>query len=268
MHIHELPLFTKYNNKLVHGFSLKTGGVSQGCYASLNMGLHVGDTAAKVITNRQLFCNALNINFENVVCCEQIHKDNIYTVTAADKGKGAHELSTAIKNTDGLITNEKNIPLMLFFADCTPILIYDTVNEAIGLAHAGWRGTIADIAGKTLQAMQAQYNTKPEECIAGIGPCIGQCCYEIGDDVRTQFTAVFSQIKKTTNAVDKILTYRNTAYLSLYDANKILLIEHGILPENISPEKEYCTSCHCTEFYSYRAAAGKTGRHAALLCLK
>ena len=266
--IYTLPLFNDYNTELVHGISTRYGGVSEGCYQSLNLALHVNDNPDRVVENRRLFCSQLGLNSANTVCCEQVHGTNVHTVTQADKGKGAFSLNDTIRDTDGLITNIKNIPLMLFFADCTPLLFYDPVNKAIGLSHAGWRGTAGDIAGKTLQAMQTVYGTDPEDCIAGIGPCIGQCCYEIGDEVAEKFVDFFNNIEYTPNAVSKILCQKHGRYyLSLYEANKILLIEHGVSPQNISPEKQ-CTSCNSSVFYSYRADKGKTGRHAAIICLK
>jgi len=267
--VYKIPLFDKYNDKITYGISGRTNGVSQGEYDSLNLGLHVGDNSNDVIKNREIFCSSLGISLANTVCCEQVHKTNVHMVTSADKGKGAYSLTDTIKDVDALITNEKNIPLMLFFADCTPLLIYDPVHEAIGAAHAGWRGTVGDIAGKTLTAMHKSYSTNPADCVAAIGPCIGQCCYEIGNEVSVEFINVFTNIKKTINPVDNILIKKGSNYhLSLYNANKILLIEHGLLPENISPDTPYCTACHNKEFYSYRADKGKTGRHCALLCLK
>ncbi len=266
--IYTLPLFNDFNNELIHGISTRYGGVSEGCYRSLNLGLHVNDKPASVIENRKLFCSHLGLILTDTVCCEQVHGTNVHIVTQADKGKGACSLSDTIKDTDGLITNIKDIPLMLFFADCAPLLFYDPVNKAIGLSHAGWRGTAGDIAGKTLQAMQAAYGTDPEDCIAGIGPCIGQCCYEIGDETAEKFIDLFNKIEYTPHAVSRILCQKHGRYyLSLYEANKILLIEHGIAPQNISPEKQ-CTSCNSSVFYSYRADKGKTGRHAAIICLK
>lgn len=266
--VYTLPLFSQYSSEIIHAVSQRAGGVSQGCYETLNLGLHVGDNPGKTIKNRELFCDRIGVRLADAVCCEQVHGIKVYTVTEKDRGRGAFDLAAVIKGADALVTDSKNIPLLLFFADCAPILLYDTVHRAIGLSHAGWRGTLGDIAGETLQAMKAAYGTAAGDCIAGIGPCIGQCCYEIGTEVAEKFIARFSRLRRTPDAVSRILCQKQGKYrLSLYNANKILLAEHGVALQNITAESP-CTSCNSSEFYSYRAAGGKTGRHVAVICLK
>lgn len=265
---YKLSVLDKFADKIKYGFSEKSGGVSEGCYASLNLGLHVGDDKTKVIENRKRFCSFCQTDLRRAVCCEQVHGTNIHKVTKKDAGRGAFSLQDTIKNTDGLITNEKNIPLLLFFADCTPLLLYDAKNNAVALVHAGWRGTVGNIAGAALQAMHDAYGTNAADCVAGIGPHIGKCCYEVGPEVAEKFLSLFSSSIFSAETRDAIITQNSdNYYLSLYEANKALLLRQGVKEKNISAE-QCCTSCNSDRFYSYRAEHGKTGRHAALLCLK
>lgn len=265
---YKLSVLSRYENKIIHGISQRGDGVSEGCYQSLNLGLHVGDETARVIENRKRFCGELGIKLSRTVCCEQVHGTNVRIVDEKDMGRGTLTLENVIENTDGLITNKKNIALMLFFADCTPVFIYDPRHDAVGLSHAGWRGTLGNIAAKTLRAMHDAYGTKPSDCIAAIGPCIGGCCYEIGDEVAEKFNDIFTSMHLPSAAFSRILFRDEGKYhLSLYEANSALLLQEGISSENISSE-HCCTSCNVDEFYSYRAEKGKTGRHAAVICLK
>ena len=164
---------------------------------------------------------------------------------------------------DALITNEKNLPLLLFFADCTPILIFDPVHQAIGVAHGGWKGTVQKIAAKTIEAMEAEFGTNPADCLVGIGPAIGACCYEVGENVRVAVTATFPQQQ------DTLLSSVSTDKwkLDLWQANRCQLEDAGVLPDKIDMANS-CTQCNADVFFSYRADAGHTGRIGALLCLK
>ncbi|WP_196591147.1 peptidoglycan editing factor PgeF [Pectinatus frisingensis] len=263
--VYTIDLLNKYRKNFIHGISTRIGGVSDSYYKSLNLGLHVADVPDKVIENRHIFCSQLNLSLQNTVCCEQIHGTHVHIVTKVDRGKGTLSLNDTIAGTDGLVTDVPNTPLMLFFADCAPLLIYDPVHKAVGLSHAGWRGTVGDIAASTLHTMHRAYKTNPQDCIAGIGPCIGQCCYEIGNEVADKFAALFNDSAHFT--LDHILVKQNDRYhLSLYEANKALLTIHGLLSCNIAAESP-CTSCNSSLFYSYRADKEKTGRHAAVICL-
>lgn len=249
--------------KLVHGISTRFGGVSLGEYASLNLALHNGDEKDLVIENRRRFCQAHGVELRDVCTCEQVHGSKIIRVDEKDRGAGAFSFDTAIKETDALITNQKNIPLLLFFADCTPVLFFDPVHRAIGAAHAGWKGTVAKIARKTLQRMTDEFGTRAEDCLITIGPSIGGCCYEVDAAVMERFAEAFPE------DTSKIITAlpENKWKIDLWQANYLQLRTAGVPAEKIEMA-EACTQCNHEVFFSYRADQGKTGRIAAMISLK
>lgn len=243
-----------------HAVSTRLGGKSEIPYLSLNLGLHTGDDVSVVRENRRLFCQAVGLDFNKVVTAEQIHGANVVAVGTQHAGKGVTEYATAIKGTDALITNEPNLALMLFFADCVPVLILDPIRKAIGLSHAGWKGTVAKIAQKTVLAMQSEFGTKPEECLVGIAPSIGPCCYEVDSRVANQFKDEF------VNWENILQPYQSKWKLNLWLANQVQLLEIGVKSENIIIS-EVCTACNQELFFSYRSEQGITGRIAAAICL-
>jgi YfiH family protein len=176
--------FTHFNTlNIKHGISGRLGGTSKQPFSSLNLGLHVEDNAKDVIVNRQLFCEAIGMRSDRIVTAQQLHTDTVAVVTEELIGKGAQNYNEAIEATDALITNVPEIPLMLFFADCVPVLIVDPVQRAVGVVHAGWKGTVAKIAQKTILAMQANFGTVPHDCLVAIAPSIGPCCYIVDEVV-------------------------------------------------------------------------------------
>lgn len=168
-----------------NAFSCRLHGESSLVPGGFNLALHVGDDAEKVLNNRQKYSAALGAAAGKFTCCEQVHGDVIAVIDESTAGKGALAYADAVKGTDALVTNLTGVPLLLFFADCVPVIFADPITGCIGLAHAGWRGTVADIAQKTVQKMQQAFGAKPQDIIAGIGPCIGSCCYEVDDTVHS-----------------------------------------------------------------------------------
>ena len=248
--------------EVVHGFSGRLGGVSQKPWDSLNMGLHVGDDKEAVWQNREKFLAMLELKAERLCTPEQVHGTHVQLVTESEAGRGAHAYADAIPQTDALITNVPNLPLLLCFADCTPLIFYDEEHRAIGVAHAGWKGTAAGIAIKTVAAMQATFGTDPQKLLAGIGPAIGPCCYTVGEEVADEFRS------KWPEQSEKILVQQaDGLHLNLWEANRLQLLSAGLLTENI----ECADTCTATEhkwFFSYRADGGQTGRMAAVIALK
>ena len=169
-----------------HGFSTRKGGVSEGEFSTMNLSLTRGDNRDKVLKNFKIMADRLNMPYENMVLSSQTHTTNIRVVTKADKGKGL-VVPKDYDDIDGLMTDEKEIPLVTFYADCVPIYLVDTVNKAIGLCHSGWRGTTLKISCETLKVMNEQYSTKTENVLAVIGPSICQDCYEVSEDVIEEF---------------------------------------------------------------------------------
>ena len=230
----------------VHGLTGRLGGVSQKPYDSLNMALHVGDNPADVWENR--FLHALGLKAEDMVTPEQVHGQHIVRVGRAEAGRGAKEYEDSIPETDALITDEPGLPLVLCFADCTPVLFLDPEHLAVGIAHGGWKGTVKKIAQKTVMAMTKEFGTKPSDVLAAIGPAIGPCCYEVGDEVAARQTLCIVEAMKLMNEIPSPD------------------MDIGVKSENIDMA-DTCTACKHQWFYSYRADGGTTGRMAAVIAL-
>lgn len=251
-------------DKVIHGISTRFNGVSKAPNTSLNLALHVQDNPEDVLVNRQKFCEGLGLDAGKMTTCEQVHGNHIELVTEENIGAGATSFANTIKGTDALITSLHQVPITLFFADCTPIMIYDTVKNIIAVAHGGWRGTAGQISYFVIKEMQQKFHTKPKDCVASIGPSIGACCYEIGDEVAEVFKRVFK------DEADCILSRNQKSHkyhLDLWTANALTLIKACIPKENIDMANT-CTCCNSNIFFSYRADHGKTGRIAALMALK
>ncbi len=246
---------------VVHAISTRLGGYSAKPFDSLNLALHVGDNAEKVLANRKKFMATLGFELEDIVTPNQIHGDKISVVNESQRGRGSQNYADSIEKTDALITDTPNLPLMLCFADCVPIFFVDAEHRAIGLAHGGWKGTLNKIAAKTLQAMAENFGTRAEDCLVGIAPSIGPCCYEIGENVREACATAFPRNPEL------IIERGGKFYLDLWSANKIQLEEIGVPAKNIDVAGE-CTCCNANFYFSYRAAHGKTGRIAAVIALK
>lgn len=248
------------NQNIKHGLSSRFGGLSTSPFHSLNLGLHTGDKAEQVVSNRRLFCQAVGVDPLKVVTAEQVHGERIHCVTMQDAGRGAEVYEQAIPATDALITNIPGLPLMLFFADCVPVLIADPVHHAVAISHAGWKGTVAKIAQKTILTMQSHFNTQPADCMIGIAPSIGPCCYQVGEDVINQVKQQFPNWAQLLSQSGK------NHFLNLWEANRAQLMEIGVHSDNIIVSN-ICTSCNSELFYSYRADHGHTGRIGAIISL-
>ena len=176
--------------------SCRLHGESDIVPGTLNLALHVGDNPQKVLRNRQKFAAAIGVKPERFTTCAQVHGSNVQVITEDRIGSGALSFSDTIPETDALITNLSDVPLLLFYADCVPVLLADHKTGVIGLAHAGWRGTAAQIAKKTVAAMQETFGVQPEDILAAIGPSIGDCCYEVDDVVRSQMEEYATALQK------------------------------------------------------------------------
>lgn len=254
------PLFEKQRN-LKHCFSSRIGGVSDGIFKSMNLNAGRGDDPEKVNENIKIICEATSIDKNSLVAGAQTHSVNVRQVSLKHKGIGIYK-SKDKTDVDALITNEKNLTLVTFHADCVPIYFYDTKNKAIGLAHAGWRGTVNEIVKEVLNSMNKAFNTQGEDIIAAIGPSIGQCCFEVKEDVATKFYAL--KYLKTENFVKK--TNYDKFYINLWEVNKQILLNCGVKPSNIVVSN-ICTSCYSELLFSHRKSKGKRGTMVAMLCL-
>lgn len=244
---------------LRHAVSTRVGGVSRGTQRSMNLSYKVADEIVSVEENRTLLSKALGMNLNRVGYVDQIHSDKVLKLDADSSGQGR-----SLGEGDGIITNEKNIPIMIMVADCLPVMFYDPAHQAIGLAHAGWRGTVSHVAAKTLLAMGEAYGTKPEDVKAALGPCIGACCYEVGEDVKEEFTKVFPWGGEVLERSGK-----EHWKLDISGANARQLLEIGVREENLV-RSSLCTIQNIDLFYSHRAEASPekpTGRFGVLMML-
>ena len=228
--------------------STRTGGVSECAYHALNLAYHVGDSCEAVAENRRRFCDALGIDVDSLVVVQQVHGDRIVEVDETQAGRGARRHADTIPDADGMITKSRSVVLAILTADCVPVLVVDPVRKAVGIAHAGWRGTLLRIAAKTVLRMSEVFGTEPADCLVATGPSIGPCCYRVGEDVISQFQHEFGS---------RVRIARDT--LDLQRMIEVQLAEAGVKESNISTE-DLCTSCNRDMLYSYRAERGHTGR--------
>lgn len=248
-----------------HLFTTRLGGVSKGIYASMNLSFTRGDKKEDVMENFRQVGRVLLALPEAFVCSDQTHTTNIRVVTKKDMGKGLIR-ERDYKDIDGLITKEKGIVLSTFYADCVPLYIVDPVREAIGLSHSGWKGTVGKIGQKTVQKMEEEFGSKPEELICAIGPSICKDCYEVSRDVALEMETCFEGNQEI---LDQILfPKRNGKYqLDLWKANRFIFEEAGVKREHIQVT-DICTCQNPDYLFSHRASMGKRGNLGAFLMLK
>ena len=245
-----------------NAFSTRIGGVSEGIFSSMNLSFKRNDDPDKVMENYRLFAESAGLDPDRMVCSDQTHTTNIRRVYAADAGKGVlYPLD--FHDIDGLITDEKGLCLVTSFADCVPLYFVDPVHHAIGMSHSGWRGTAGRMGEKTVRAMQEAFHTDPADLVCAIGPSICQNCYEVSKDVADVFADTF----KKSQADDILLDKKNGKYqLDLWKANRYILIDAGVDPENIAVT-DICTSCNDRLLWSHRKTGGRRGGAAAFLQL-
>jgi len=259
---------------LVHAFSTRHGGVSRAYGGSaLNLGFTKHDSRAAVERNRELFLKELGVANGRrswpLVSLRQIHSDLIHQVDRMTE----HPLAG-----DGLVTDTPEVLLAVQTADCLPIILADRKRHAIGVFHAGWRGTVKRIAEKGVGEMRKYFKSDPRNLVAAIGPGVRGCCYEVGEEVRTKFetqfayaNSLFREVKESDPVRDKypllFLTARAPGhselpvklFLDLVEANRRQLLDAGVLAKNIDTAAP-CTACHPDLLFSFRAEKGVTGR--------
>jgi hypothetical protein len=241
---------------IVAGMSLRQGGVSPQPWASLNCALHVGDDPERVLENRRRLSLAAGFAPDAWTCAEQTHENRVRVVRADERGAGRLARENAFPATDAMITREEGILLASFHADCVPLYFVDPVNRAVGIAHAGWRGTALNVAGATIRAMKEAFGTRPADLRAAIGPSIGRCCYEVDETVVGRVGRTAAREKANGRFM-----------LDLKEANRQFMIKEGLAPNNIEVSG-LCTSCRTDLFFSHRAENGRTGRMAAFIGIR
>jgi YfiH family protein len=236
----------------------RAGGLSTAPFESFNLGLRCEDDEDAVIDNRAQLSLVTRAFPDLLTFGRQVHGAGVTVVTGELIGSGALDADSAIADTDGMVTDIPDVPLVVLVADCTALSLYDPIKEVIGVAHAGWRGTVAGIAAVTVKTMDEAFGTRPSDLIAGIGPSIGPCCYEVGGEVADRFRddCPGTVIEQGSGA----------AHVDLWKANALQLSIAGVRQDRIEVAG-LCTSCHRDEFYSHRAENGRTGRFASLIML-
>lgn len=260
IHYWTVPSFNE-TGLVVHGFSGRLGGVSQGAYESLNLSIHTDDKPENILKNRQLIANVLGFNPEDIVCAQQVHGNHVYGVLPEDKGRGAKDRITVIPGTDALMTDEPGIVLMAFFADCVPIFFLDPKQKIIALAHAGWQGTALQITFETIKAMEKKYKSCANELLVAVGPSIGPCHYQVDTPVIDRMKEAYKE--KYLDFFENL--YNGYGQLNLWEANRYQAQEAGVPNQNITLAR-ICTFCEQGEFFSHRAKMA--GRQAAMIMLK
>lgn len=244
---------------LIAGFSTKNGGVSNGDFHGLNFGFHVGDAEKSVCENRVLFSEKIDFPLKDWVGAEQTHEVFIQKVSKADNGKGAHSYQTSFKGTDGFYTSEKGTLMTLCFADCVPLYFFDEKTGLIGLAHAGWKGSVGGI-GKEMASLFVRNGSSLDNISAVIGPSICKKCYIVDRRVIDLVEKILEGVeKKPYNQINE-----SQYSLDLKELNRQILINAGIKKEKILATN-LCTSCDSNHFYSHRKDEGNTGRMLAFI---
>ena len=248
---------------LTHAFSSRLGGVSEGCVATLNLGLtNPEDQAANVQENLRRFGKVVGFDPTKIVLTKQTHSVNIYRAQAADAGRGISQ-PLEYDNIDGLITDVPGLPLMTYHADCTPLFFSAPQSRLCGVAHAGWRGTAANMAGRMVEALTAA-GASPDELLVGIGPAAGPCHYQVGAEVVRHFANLTDEqgplYRPDPAAKDKYL-------LDLWRANRQSLVAAGVPAAQIVIGG-LCTICHSDIFFSHRVQGTARGTLAAVIMLQ
>lgn len=246
---------------VTHAYTTRRGGISLEPYASLNMGLHVGDDPERVIANRQRACRLLGADISQMVAGQQVHGAKVVTVGTSFCGRGSMSRDDAIPGVDALVTAEPGVLLSSYYADCVPLFFMDPVRKVVALAHAGWKGTVLRIGAATVRHMQQEHGCRAGDIIAGIGPSIGPCCYEVDAPVIKQVEGCLPGHAGLARPGKP-----GKWWLNLPEVNRRVLLEAGIRSENITMAG-YCTSCRNDLFFSHRGENGWTGRMASLIML-
>ena len=245
---------------LAHAVFTRLGGVSRPPFASLNLGHTVGDDLAAVKVNHDRMFRALGLERSQAVGCELIHGADVFLVTASDRGQ-------ILGRGDAMVTAEAGVYLSMRFADCAPILLHDPKRRAVGLAHAGWRGTVKNVAGAVVQAMVDKLGCSPQLITALVGPAIGPCCYQVGEEVIQAVDAAFPPSGSPGNGQTRLFSRRNgrSAFFDLWEANRRQLLAAGVGRVEVAG---LCTACHTDHFFSHRAERGRTGRFGVVIGIR
>ena len=240
--------------KTRHAVFTRQGGVSPEPWSSLNVGGTVGDELGRVRENRRLSFHAVGRAPESVYDVWQVHSADVVFASAP------RAVDESYRQADIILTDTQDVTLFMRFADCVPILLHDPRKGVVGVAHAGWMGTLRDAAAAAVEGMRRQYNSNPADIIAAIGPSIGPDHYEIGADV------ILQVMQKFGDESESVLQSNNgKIHFDLWRTNRLLLERAGVGQIEIAG---ICTACHTDDWFSHRAEKGRTGRFGVLIALQ
>lgn len=245
--------FELFDQSLTHAVFTRQGGVSPEPWAALNLGSMVGDDLERVRENRRRALATLKCDMASVYEVWQVHGIAVAIANAPRPPKYPH------LQADAILTDKPGLTLMMRFADCVPILLHDPVRKVVGIAHAGWMGTVRGTVRFAVEAMQKRYGSKPADILAAIGPSIGPDHYEVGPDVTLQVKQSFGS-----DASDLLSFSTGSMKFDLWTANRLLLQQAGVSQIDVAG---LCTACDTGNWYSHRAEQGRTGRFGAIIAL-
>lgn len=255
--IGQLEYLTAEGITAPHCFTTRFGGVSRGIFDSMNIAIKEGETEENVRQNLAILGSALGFSLDDIIATRQTHSDIVRVVTDGDCNGFFHR---DYPECDALVTNTPGVALLVFTADCTPILFHDPVTGCVGAAHAGWRGTVQSIAAKTLQAMCVNFGARPEDIRCAIGPNIGACHFETDADVPQAVMEAFGDEAR------QYICRRGDKYLlDLKAINAMVLRRAGAVHIEIS---DACTMCDPDTFWSHRVTRGDRGSQGAIIQCK
>lgn len=243
-----------------HCFSTRIGGVSSGRVKGLNLGFSRPDSSVNVMENFRLISSAVGFEPGNLVFTRQVHSATVRKVGQSDRGKGITK-ENDFSEVDGFVTDERDVVLTTFYADCVPLFFLDTEKACIGLAHAGWRGTVAGIGRESVKLMTKEFASAPGNILVGIGPSICRDCYEVDEPVVQRLKEALENWREVV-----VYTGKGKYMLDLQRTNRLIIMGSGVPDENIT-ESGLCTKCNPDLFYSYRRERENTGSLAALMQL-
>lgn len=248
---------------IIHGFSSRLGGVSEGFLSSMNLSFSRGDEPERVRENFRRIAESIGFSEKDLVFSMQTHTANVRRVGREDCGRGL-ERPVGYCDVDGLVTNEPGVVLATFYADCVPLFFVDPVHHCIGLSHSGWRGTVGKIGKATVETMAREFGSEPRDLLAAVGPSICQECYEVSEEVIGLFRENFAE-----ELWPKLFYRKDNGHyqLNLWEANRLIFQEAGILPQHITVT-DICTACNPELLFSHRASGGKRGNLAGFLEIK
>ena len=238
---------------LIHAVSQKERGEAY----SFSLALHTGEEAGEIVANRRNLARLLSVDEAFVfVMANQIHSNHVCIIDKKEM-QGWEKLEDAVEDCDALVTDQENVIVTILTADCVPILLYDPVKRVVAAVHAGWKGTEGEIAVKTIDAMKRRFDSNPSDILAGVAPAIGKCCYEVGEDVASHFSAY-------PDAIDR---HGKKSMLDLPEINRKQMIAAGILKEHIEMSG-ICTACEVEHYFSYRREQGCSGRFMSMIGMR